>query len=45
MDILNETSRSTQLNTLYLDCNSITCKGAKQIAQVNCNNISYYYFS
>ncbi|XP_003241043.1 leucine-rich repeat-containing protein 71-like [Acyrthosiphon pisum] len=32
--ILDETSRNTQLNSLYLDCNSITCKGAKQIAQV-----------
>ncbi|KAL5244649.1 hypothetical protein ACI65C_012059 [Semiaphis heraclei] len=34
MDILNDTSRNTQLNTLYLDCNSITCNGAKKIAQV-----------
>ncbi|KAL4132069.1 hypothetical protein QTP88_009287 [Uroleucon formosanum] len=34
LDILDETSRNTQLNSLYLDCNSITCKGAKKLAKV-----------
>jgi len=42
LDILDETSKITQLNSLYLDCNSITCKGAKQIAQVNYNYIFFY---
>lgn len=42
LDILDETRRNTQLNSLYLDCNSITCKGAKQIAQVDCNYIYFY---
>lgn len=42
LDILDETRRNTHLNSLYLDCNSITCKGAKQIAQVDCN---YIYLS
>ncbi|XP_025203778.1 leucine-rich repeat-containing protein 71-like, partial [Melanaphis sacchari] len=34
LDILDETSGKTQLNSLYLDCNGITCEGAKKIAQI-----------
>lgn len=35
LTILDETNRKTQLNLLYLDCNGITCEGAKKIAKVN----------
>jgi len=53
LDILDETSGKTQLNSLYLDCNGITCEGAKKIAQVHHNKlitihryyqINYYYY-
>lgn len=39
LDILDETSGKTQLNSLYLDCNGITCEGAKKIAQVHRNKL------
>ncbi|XP_025425017.1 uncharacterized protein LOC112693952 [Sipha flava] len=32
--VLDETNIKTQLNSLYLDRNGITCKGARQIAQI-----------
>lgn len=32
---LDETHEKSQLNLLYLDCNGITCEGAKKIAQVD----------
>ncbi|VVC29065.1 Leucine-rich repeat [Cinara cedri] len=34
LSILDETNGKTQLKLLYLDCNGITCKGAKRIAKV-----------
>lgn len=35
LKILDETDSKTQLEALYLDCNGITCQGAKWIAKVN----------
>lgn len=36
MNVLDETSKKTQLNSLNLESNGITCDGAKKIAQVFC---------
>lgn len=35
LTVLDETDSKTRLEVLYLDCNSITCQGAKRIAKVN----------
>lgn len=45
LTVLDETNRKTQISLLHLDCNGITCEGAKKIAKVNCIRLIILLFN